>query len=278
MYSCPMKCEGAKTYPEVRACPVCGMTLGKVSAAGKRYRVALETDSAPVPKDPFQMKLTIQSVDNGVTVRELELVHGKPIHLIVVSQDLSWFSHEHPEPASDGAYTQRLTLPSAGNFLGFAEFQPKGGELQTVSLALRAEGKVPVARPLREGPRKGIVSGHTVRLLQPTGNVPVGVSTRLRVDLSRAGKPFEPEPWLEARAHAVAISEDTLRFIHAHPARGAGDTDHAHGGQGAHGGSPAIPGRIELDMVFPQAGLYKLWIQFQAKGKVITAPFVVRAK
>jgi membrane fusion protein, copper/silver efflux system len=29
-YSCPMKCEGEKTYPTPRACPVCSMDLVKV--------------------------------------------------------------------------------------------------------------------------------------------------------------------------------------------------------------------------------------------------------
>lgn len=29
-YSCPMKCEGEKTYPEEGSCPVCGMDLVEI--------------------------------------------------------------------------------------------------------------------------------------------------------------------------------------------------------------------------------------------------------
>lgn len=35
-YACPMKCEGEKTYPDPRNCPVCGMKLTEVLAAESR--------------------------------------------------------------------------------------------------------------------------------------------------------------------------------------------------------------------------------------------------
>ena len=37
-----------------------------------------------------------------------------------------------------------------------------------------------------------------------------------------------------------------------------------------------IDGRIGVDVTFPRAGLYKMFLQFQRGTAVVTAPFIVR--
>ena len=49
---------------------------------------------------------------NGKPVRQFEIVHEKLFHLFVVSQDLEYFAHVHPEFRSDGWFRLTTKLPS----------------------------------------------------------------------------------------------------------------------------------------------------------------------
>ena len=66
------------------------------------------------------------------------------------------------------------------------------------------------------------------------------------------------EPFLGAAGHMLIVSADLTDANHAHPEE-----------QAARGPSVSFQPRM------PAAGLYKLWVQFQRKGQVITVPFVV---
>ena len=61
-------------------------------------------------------------------------------------------------------------------------------------------------------------------------------------------------------AHFVVLSGDGRDFLHVHPL----DTQ---AGQG-----------VSAHTVFPRAGFYKLWVQFQRRGEIITVPFVVTVR
>jgi hypothetical protein len=51
------------------------------------------------------LSFTPKNKDNANAAVPLEVEHEKKIHLIVVSEDLSWFSHIHPEYQTDGSFT-----------------------------------------------------------------------------------------------------------------------------------------------------------------------------
>ncbi len=100
-----------------------------------------------------------------------------------------------------------------------------------------------------------------------------------------AGKPVTGlEPYLGAMGHAVLLSSDTKSYLHTHPMDSHGD---AHGSMdhGAHDATAGAAGSTQVsagsgsDVMFhtnfPHPGLYKAWGQFQHKGKIITAAFVL---
>jgi hypothetical protein len=67
-----------------------------------------------------------------------------------------------------------------------------------------------------------------------------------------------------ALGHCAIISQDTHMFLHCHPEQLYPPTKDSHGG-------PAIA----FHAMFPKAGKYKVWGQFQRGGKIIVADFVV---
>ena len=66
------------------------------------------------------------------------------------------------------------------------------------------------------------------------------------------------QPYLGASGHLLIVNADLTQAFHAHP-------------EGLTSGP-----EINFGAEFPTAGLYKLWVQVQREGKVLTAPFVVR--
>ena len=72
------------------------------------------------------------------------------------------------------------------------------------------------------------------------------------------------EPYLGAAGHLLVVNDDLTQAIHAHPAGAAG--------------APGQEGDVVFAPVLPAPGVYKLWVQFQRNGKVITAPFAVAVR
>jgi hypothetical protein len=66
------------------------------------------------------------------------------------------------------------------------------------------------------------------------------------------------EPYLGASAHLLIVNRDVTLAMHAHPE-----------------GSTTAGPTVAFAPVFPTPGRYKVWVQVQRKGEVITAPFVV---
>lgn len=70
-------------------------------------------------------------------VRAFEVVHEKPMHLLVVSKDLRFFDHIHPELGGDGTFQVSYTFPHGGEFLLFADATPTGSGQQVLVAPLQ---------------------------------------------------------------------------------------------------------------------------------------------
>ena len=74
----------------------------------------------------------------------------------------------------------------------------------------------------------------------------------IEITVRRDGVPIEPEPYLGARGHLVALRSGDLAYLHVHPEPG---------------GAPAVRFKAEL----PTAGTYALYFDYQVDGVVNTA-------
>jgi len=278
-FYCPMKCEGEKIYSAQGTCPVCGMNLEKkLEGEAARplntrdYRIDLTMKPASAkPGEKVIVELSPKRTKDNSVVKELDVVHEKLMHLILVSQELDWFAHEHPVQQPDGVFKLDTTFPRAGNFILFADVTPKGERNQVFPLALQVEGKKPKAASLKvspKGPKK--VGGYSVAMAVSPAAV-TGEPVTLTFKVNKGGKPVSDlQPYLGALGHVVGISEDTTQFIHAHP---PGGHDHAHHGE-VKGGGP----EVSFMTAFPRPGLYKVWGQFQHQGQMVIADFVLSVK
>jgi hypothetical protein len=186
----------------------------------------------------------------GQAVKKYEIRHEKPLHLILVSRDLNLFRHVHPTLGADGTWQLTLDPLPVGPYRAYADCQPVNGPV----LALGAD--FAVARPLPPPSRTKTVDGYKVAL---DGTLAAGGMSMLTMTVRRSGHPVtDLEPYLGALGHLVTIAASDLSYLHVHPME-----------------MPVGPGQVMFHIVFPAAGTYRLFFQFQHGGVVRTAPFTV---
>ncbi len=191
--------------------------------------------------------------EDGSAVTELDEPAGEPpLHLILVRRDLSAYLHLHPERDGDG-FVAEVTLPKPGVWRAYADFE-LGGEKIVLGRDLVVPGTY-APRPLPAA--VPVAADGDYRAALAAGELRAGTEARLSFELTRAGEAVDPEPYLGAAGHLVAIREDDLAYLHVHPAEtSAGST-------------------IAFDAELAEPGRYALFLQFRDAGAVRTVPFTV---
>jgi len=247
--------------------------------------------------------LKISDAKSGQPVKDFAVVHDKLMHLIVVKKDLSWFNHIHPEYQGNGVFTVTETLPSAGSYKIYADYTPKGRAQEVPQHEFATGGQTPqpvavhltpdtmkngwmtrkvVAHPEGHPDGKGGAT-YEIALMPMPMPIVAGQDTMLHFQIRDAkGTPLKDlQPYLGAMGHAVILSADSTKYLHSHPMAageehdmskmGAMDMSQMNEAPAPKSGGPDVMFHTN----FPEAGLYKAWGQFQHKGQIITAAFVL---
>lgn len=270
---CPM-------HPEVTAaeagsrCRKCGMALVPGDPFDTR-EYALEVTTVPAAVKagvPVTLYFTVRHPGTNALITGYETVHEKRYHLFVVSRDMKFFEHIHPEQMPDGRWTIQVTLPAPGDYQLLSDFLPTGGSpqfigrtLETVDFTADLESQTPHLTPDVDVTKTiGSVTAHVE--LEPSTLVE-GQFGHLAFTLTDAktGQPvMDLQPYLGAFGHALILSEDMRDYVHSHPFEDITSVSRGSGGP-----------TVTFEAYMPKAGRYRAWSQFQRNGDVITIPFTV---
>ena len=95
-FTCPMDRDVRSKTPG--KCPRCGMTLVANLPDPVEYPVDLRVNPPQIPSaHPITLEFRIADPESGAPVEHFEIVHEKLFHLFIVSQDLQYFAHVHPQ-------------------------------------------------------------------------------------------------------------------------------------------------------------------------------------
>ncbi|GHC59949.1 hypothetical protein [Streptomyces flavofungini] len=232
----------------------------QVSADG--YALDLKTPRARAG-ERTDLRFTVLKESSGAPLKTYKKEHGKELHLILASRDLTTYRHLHPARAADGTWSVPATLPKAGDYRVFADFTPRGADAKVTlgtDLAVTgpyAPGKLPPATATAKAP-----DGYEVRL---TGGLTPGKPREVTLRVTRDGKPVtDLQPYLGAYGHLVALRAGDLAYLHVHP-------------NGEPGDGTTEPGpEVSFTATAPSAGAYRLFLDFRHEGVVRTAAFTVR--
>lgn len=226
----------------------------------------------------------------GKPFDNLKIVHEKLIHLLIVSDDLAFFDHVHPEKQSDGKFKLNYKFPTGGVYKLYADFTPENSPQIVNVFDVNVNGEKRAKTPLvADKEFTKTIDGLTFTM-KTSDDLKAAKSATLNFYVKDAsGKTVtDLQPYLGAMAHFVIISEDTTKFLHAHAMEGEMTETKGTGGHGEHNDkhgdmememkpdvkdaeTPAVMAHTE----FPTGGIYKLWGQFQRGGKVFTVPFIL---
>ena len=195
---------------------------------------------------------------DGHPVRHFDRENTKLLHLIVVRTDLTGYQHLHPAMRPDGTFTIELRTPRPGTYRAITDFVVDGRKY-VLGTNLTAPGTVRrIPLPLLS--LKGSTDGYAVELQRPA-QITAGQEVQLTFRITRHGQAVHDlQPYLGSYGHLVALHAPDLAYSHVHPI----NADPAEG---------AITFNTELS----EHGTYRLFLQFQTKGRVHTVAFTQTA-
>ncbi|MGY0492622.1 hypothetical protein [Streptomyces sp. WG-D5] len=247
------------------------LTPGGLQVSERGYTLDLERDR--LPDRTGELRFTIRKDGEGdgsgghdedgghgagAPLTTYKKEHGKELHLIVASRDLTAYRHLHPVRDADGTWSTPVSLPKAGDYRVFADFTPRGEkEGLTLGAGLGVAGTYQPA-PLPEPATTARVDdGYEVRV---DGELAAGAASELTLSVRKDGRPVtDLEPYLGAYGHLVALRSGDLAYLHVHP----------------HDGKPGP--EVAFTATAPSKGTYRLFLDFKHDGEVRTAAFTVHA-
>jgi hypothetical protein len=230
--------------------------VGGVSASAGGYTFAPESTALSAgATGTFRFHIT---GPDGKPVTRFAIVNDKPLHLIVVRDDLTGFQHLHPTMAPDGTWSIALTLPGPGTYRAYADFSALDAKNTPVAAVLGVDLAVPGAgAPSAVPPPPSTVDtvdGLTVSYL---GQLQPGVAEPLLFTVTAAGRPVTFQPYLGVFGHLVVLRPSDLGYLHVHPEPTLAD------------------GAIKFWLAVPGTGSFRMFLNFQVDGVVHTASFTV---
>jgi hypothetical protein len=148
-----------------------------------------------------------------------------------------------------------------------ADFLPTGGAPQLVQKSFVTagyDGPLGVMPQLVPDTADKIVRATRVKLTMPEAVAGREQLVTFDVQDTASGAPVDDlEPYLGAQGHLLLASADLAIAAHSHPV--------------AEISAPGGP-TVVFQVLFPRAGEYRMWVQFQRRGEVLTAPFTIAAR
>lgn len=191
----------------------------------------------------------VDSKTNNNTL-DLEPVHTKDIHLIIVSEDLSYFAHEHPEK-HEKQYKSSFAFPFAGKFLLYLDIKPQNDSPVVIRKTVEVNGE------------KRQVQSYQRNVLSSTaGDVTAELDIKdlsaMKVKITQ-GSTVVPATslgeFLGAKAHVVMINLETKEYLHVLPM--------------------VHQDVLQLHSAFTTKGLYRVWVQFILNERLYTMDYAL---
>lgn len=235
--------------------------------------------------------------------------HGKLMHLFLIRDDMSAFTHLHPTTTDSVGFESNLPPIPPGNYRVFSDIVVESGYAQTMVT------KLTVSQAANGGASSSRVSdpddswfigaatttrstilgdGSTMKWLRGDAPIVAGREAGLRFEVRNAdGSLATLEPYMGMAAHAVVAKDDGSVFVHLHPMgtismasqmtfaiRQPGDTVSGRLGKrlsaaehSAMSATPATTGAVGFPYAFPKPGKYRIWVQVRKDGRILTGAF-----
>jgi heavy metal-binding protein len=269
-YMCPMHPDLTSDKPGT--CPRCSMNLVLATPFDMRdYRLEFQTVPRVVKAGvKITLQFRVSHPGTGEPIKKFELVHDRPYHVFVISQDMTQFFHIHPAQRPDGTWAVDVTLPQPGYYKVLSDFLPSGGSSQFIARPIVTAGYTGdlIASSAHLEPDRDLtktIDDITAEVTYDPKRFVAGVYGHLRFHLTNAatGTPIKDlQTYLGAFGHTLIMSEDMVEYVHSHPIENVPPGENV---EGLRGGPD-----VAFEGLMPKPGRYRAWTQFRRHDKIYT--------
>jgi copper transport protein len=256
-----------------------------------RTKAQMATEPAELaPNIPTVLTFTLRDVQ-GNPVQDLVLDHNRIIHVVIASEDFSVFAHLHaedagpitPEMLKSAVFPVRYTFPKAGRYSVSVDFMERGYAFSD-QFYLRVGNSGAMSAPQAENfSSQGKFDGYDVALKTSPAELKSGAPATLDYHIEKDGRPMtEMTPYLAVPMHISIIRDDLMGFLHIHGLLPVPFTGRLLG-ERIHASHLLLPDKFGPDIeatnfAFPSVGIYHIFGEFSAAGKVVVTQFTVNVK
>jgi hypothetical protein len=202
------------------------------------------------------------------------------VHLIIVRRDLSLIIHRHPPIGRDGRITESIDFPSPGLYRVLVDAFPalRGAPRNFQLREWVRVGGAYRPKPLPPFAPAVSVDGYHIRLSAPRRLQAIEPAHLTASVTDPQGRPVAFKPFYGALAHAIFFRQGSLDYFHTHVCGPStpGCTS-VFGGTRVTGRS-SKPGKLQVGVLLPVSGTWRLFLQFEAGGRLVSAPFTLRVQ
>jgi len=198
------------------------------------------------------------------------------VHVLYVRTDLSTIIHRHPPVGADGKIDDPVTFKEPGKYRVVVDAYPATGVqknfqlFDNVTVAGKAQDK-----PLPAFQQSQKVDGYTVSIAGTPKLKSLEASLMTVNIIDPKGKPAKFTPYYGALAHAIFFRQGSLDYFHTHVCAPGAQGCTSTLGASQVTGTAEKPGVLNVGVLLPVAGRWRLFVQVRADGHLLTAPFTL---
>jgi hypothetical protein len=198
------------------------------------------------------------------------------VHLIFVRNDLAYLIHHHPPIGSGGTISDSVSFPAPGVYRAVVDVYPAGGSQPNFQLfgRVRVAG-VYHAQPLPPASVADDVGGYHFTLSGALGLRAIEAKFITVRVTDPNGQPARFTPWYGALAHAIFFRRGSLDYFHTHVCSPGATGCTSILGPVKVTGTSTTPGKLTVGVLVPAPGTWRLFLQCQVNGRILTAPFTL---
>jgi len=241
---------------------------------------------------PTTVSFTIEQADGSplTTFRRGPGPHTG-VHLIYVRDDLSTIIHHHPPVGAGGKIVDPVTFPQPGPYRLVIDVYPAscpgtpspaiaGAPVRTCNFQLFE--RVTAAGAYKPQPLPPSSQTQTVEgchfALSGAAQLRAIQAQLVHVTVTCEGKPATFQTYYGALAHAIFFRRGSLDYFHTHVCAPGATGCASFLGASQVTGRSATPGKLTVGVLVPVSGTWRLFLQVQVGGKVLTAPFTLHVR
>ncbi|CEK09651.1 hypothetical protein [Legionella hackeliae] len=211
-------------------------------------------------------KLMDSKSNNPIRLADLKEVHTQKIHLLIIDNTLTDYSHVHPQPTSEPGVYRFQWQPTHKNsaYRAWADLVPIHTNKQQYVTADLLPGKSSTTiKADNKLSYESTINGYQFHL-SFDAPLKVGKAAMGKITVTDSeSKPIHTlEPIMGAFAHIVGFNNDLQTVVHIHPMGTEPNSEAARGG-------PELQFHIEPE----KTGFTKVFAQVKINGQELYAPF-----